>query len=105
MARYCIQRRNTTAVPPRFEWLDKAPTFDAATAEVTGIKWTDDPTKAKDFPAAKAAEWVEIIDDTTAVRFGDAEPEETVDVAAAERARKRAKREERAAKERAEAPQ
>lgn len=100
MSRYCIQRRNAAAAPPRFEWLDKAPTFNPTTAEVASIKWTADPAEAKAFSQAAAAEWANIIDDASVVRFGDAEPEEVIDFAAQERARKQAKREERAARER-----
>lgn len=98
-AKFCVQRINTNANPQRFEWLDKAPTFDVATAEVVDLRWTNDPAAAKDFVAAKASEWVDIIEGATLVRFGDAPPEEARDLAAEERARKKARREERARRE------
>jgi len=84
MATYHVARTNSDASPARFEWLESVPTFDTATDEVSGIRWTSDAARAHDFGAISAAEWSELISGAGVSRRGDAQPEEATDYSAKE---------------------
>lgn len=84
-AKYCVGRTNGAA----FEWLDRKPVWsrDGAGDPTLVVVWTSAVSKALGFTRAAAGEWAEMIPDASLVRFGDAEPDETIDFAAQEAAR------------------
>jgi hypothetical protein len=92
MATFHVRRTNQTTKPPRFEWLKSAPSFNDVTDEVEGIEWTPKRSKAHNFKPEVAAEWSNLIDETSVSRFGDAPDEAALDVSALEREARKAAR-------------
>lgn len=67
-----IQRINSEARPPRFEWLDSEPSFVKGSGSiVVEGSWTADPMQAHSFDVDDAADWAEALG-AVVVRFGDA---------------------------------
>lgn len=105
---YHVQRTNSSATPPRFEWLRSRPTFDASTETISDLRWTwqdaSDPSgwrngnEPHDFGRRRAERWAAMIDGAIAVRIGDADAVDSAVPTEAER-RAEARRRERKALE------
>lgn len=103
-----VQRTNTTTTPPRYEWLRAKPTFDPVTEVVSDLRWTwrdpGDPSGWRNgnpphhFERKKAARWASMIDGAEAVRMGEPDADEFVDLSKDSRAEAR-RRERKAAEE------